>query len=100
MVVTKTAGRHLQVAQRTVVIGRIRKDASLYSLPPEYCGNGRRRKYGEKFPTPEQVRADPEIRWKTGNLWAAGKEHEVRYKEVGPLLWKSGVFPLKQKGTT
>lgn len=75
---------------RTVVIGRIRKDACLYALPPEYSGKGRRRKYGERLPTPEQIRKAPCISWQECDVWAAGKVHRVRYKDAGPVLWKIG----------
>jgi hypothetical protein len=86
-----------QVPQETVVVGRIRKDACLYSLPPPYPGRGRRRKYGDRLPTPEEIRKDPSVPWKEGEFWAAGKLHRTRYKEVGPLLWRIGAqdHPVK-----
>lgn len=76
------------VPERTVVIGRTRKDVKLFALPGEYCGRGRRLKYGEQLPTPEQIRQDNSIPWQTTEVWAAGKKHVMRYKTVGPVLWK------------
>lgn len=80
----------VDIPDRTVLIGRIRKDAKLCSLPPKYSGKGRRRKYGDDLPTPEQMRKAPCIPWQECDIWAAGKLHRVRYKDVGPILWKTG----------
>lgn len=77
-----------EIPERTVVIGRTRKDVKLYAPPGEYCGRGRRLKYGEQLPTPEQIRQDKSIPWREARVWAAGKEHILRYKTIGPVLWK------------
>jgi hypothetical protein len=42
--------------QRTTLIGRIRKDTKLYKLPEVQSGSGRKRVYGERLPTPEEIR--------------------------------------------
>jgi len=78
---------------RTVLIGRIRGDAKLYRLPePSPAGSpgrGRRRVYGDRAPTPEAYRQDPDTPWETASLFAAGKRHLFRYKTLAPLRWRS-----------
>ncbi len=51
---------------RIDLIGRIRKDARLYKLPTpeqENCGRGRKRAYGDRLPTSEEIRKDQSIPW-------------------------------------
>lgn len=73
--------------ERTVYIGRIRKDAKLYELPVcrEPGGKGRKRVYGKQVPTPEEMRQDESIPWQTAKAWAAGREHSFRVKVAGPF---------------
>ena len=82
----------------TTFIGRMRKDAKLYH-PPVYDGkppNGRRRVYGDRGHTPEELRCDQSIPWQEVKVFAAGKEHSFRVKSLTPLLWRSaGPLPLK-----
>jgi hypothetical protein len=76
--------------ERTVLIGRIRKDARLYDLPtPAAAGRGRRRIYGEPLPTPEAIRQDPSHEWKPVRAWAAGKVHEFDVKIVDAVRWRA-----------
>ena len=74
----------------TALIGRIRKDACLYALPAEEHrhGRGRKRSYGAQLPTPEQIRQDPAIPWKTVRVFAAGRYFDVRIKSIAPVLWR------------
>jgi hypothetical protein len=77
---------------RTVLIGRIRKDAKLCSLPPEKQGSktrGRPRHYGPPVPTPEQLRADLSVPWQLVSISIAGVMHEVRVKVRQNLLWRT-----------
>ena len=72
-------------------IGRIRKDADLYHPPvsdPAAPSTGRPRFYGEKAPTPEQLRQDENEPWITVSAFAAGKVHEFRVKTMDKVLWK------------
>ncbi len=80
-----------QLPERTTLIGRIRADAQLHRLPgPRDEGaRGRRPSYGAALPTPEQIRQDPAIPWHTAQIYAAGKVHQMRYKTVGPVLWRA-----------
>ena len=73
----------------TVLIGRIRHDAKLHLLPATAAtGRGRRRRYGERAPTPEQLRQDETVPWQTVEAYAAGKRHHFRIKTLGPLRWR------------
>jgi hypothetical protein len=76
---------------RTILIGRIRKDARLYALPTaeqENHGRGRRRCYGLRLPTPEQWRQDESLPWQSVRAFAAGKVHEFQIKFITPLRRK------------
>lgn len=76
--------------ERTTLIGRIRKDAKLFSLPrPEdQAPVGTRRRYGDRLPTPEEIRRDEHIAWQEVEAFAAGKTHTFRVKTLAPVLWK------------
>jgi len=76
---------------RTILVGRIRKDARLYALPTaeeENRGRGRRRCYGQLLPTPEQWRRDEALPWQSVRAFAAGNFHEFQIKCITPLRWK------------
>ena len=77
--------------ERIDLIGRIRKDARLYTLPTpeqENCGRGRKRAYGDRLPTPEELRHDQTIPWINVRAHAAGKEHVFNVKHIAPCRWK------------
>jgi len=78
------------IPERTVIIGRIRKDARLFERPAVSgaLGRGRPRVYGKALPTPEQIRQDESIPWQQVQAYAAGKLHCFDVKTVGPLRWK------------
>ena len=80
--------------ERTGLIGRIRGDAKLYRppIPKEAGAKGRKKWYGERVPTPEEIRLDDSIPWTTVNVFAAGKIHETRIKAVAPLLWRAAGY--------
>ena len=75
----------------TILIGRIRKDASLFQVPEEMTGvmRGRKKYYGDRLPTPEEVRQDESIPWQTVRAFAAGKWHEFKLKTMPTVRWKS-----------
>lgn len=75
-----------QIPQRTVIIGRIRKDARVYQLPATQPTVGRKRKYGSQLPTPEQLLKDPTRPFETVEAFAAGKKHLFKVKQVGPVV--------------
>lgn len=79
------------IPEGTTLIGRIRKDASLFQVPEKTSlfSRGRKKYYGERLPTPEQARKDPSIPWQKITAFAAGKYHEFEIKTLAPVRWKS-----------
>jgi hypothetical protein len=80
------------IPQRTVLIGRIRKDAKLYEPPCSSdtpTGRGRPRVYGKQLPTPEQIRQDEKVPWQQVTSYAAGRTHSFDVKVVGPVRWRA-----------
>jgi len=78
--------------ERTVLIGRLRKDAKLFHPPPcaqEPRGKGRKLQYWPPAPTPEQIRQDDSIPWQAAPVHAAGMVHNMRVKTVSPLRWRA-----------
>jgi len=78
---------------RVVLIGRVRKDIRLYAPAPpqpQAAGKGRKASYGRLLPTPEQLRQDAATPWQRCPIFAAGKRHELNYKTLAPVLWRSG----------
>jgi len=78
------------IPSNTAIIGRIRKDASLFASPESEGGirRGRKKYYGAKLPTPEQIRQDESIPWQQVRAYAAGKMHEFDVKVMTPIRWK------------
>lgn len=75
---------------RTVVVGRIRADAKLYHLPASSEGKpGRNLVYGNRAPTPEELRQDASVTWQQLDAYAAGKIHTFKVKTMSPLRWRS-----------
>jgi hypothetical protein len=74
------------IPERTIIIGRIRKDAVIHQLPQAQPALGRKRKYGPLLPTPEQLLKDPNVPWQSVRAFAAGKFHEFKVKKLGPVL--------------
>ena len=76
--------------ENIVVIARARKDVNIFTPVIEKNAKGRRKKYGERLPTPETIRKDDNYTWETAHIFGAGKFHELRYKSIAPVLWKKG----------
>jgi hypothetical protein len=70
-----------QVPERTTLIGRVRKDAVFY-FPPTQPERGRKRKYGQRCPTPEALLKDASQPWQPVAAYAAGKRYEFRVKTL------------------
>lgn len=81
-----TVLRHLP--DRTVLIGRVRKDAALYFAPATQKEKGRKKTYGEKAPTPEALRKDESISWQSVEAFATGKSHGFQIKTRTELKWR------------
>lgn len=73
----------------TTVIGRIRSDAKLHYLPEEQPEKGRKRVYGERAPTPEELRKNDQYPWQDIEVFYAGKKRSLRAKRLGPLRWSA-----------
>lgn len=73
----------------TTLIGRIRKDAKLYAKPDEPQGRGRRRVYGKELPTPEQIRQEESIPWRTVRARASGKWRDFQVKSLEGVRWRA-----------
>jgi hypothetical protein len=71
----------------TILIGRVRKDARLFSTPLPRHGRGRPRWFGAPLPTPEQFRQDNSIPWSRVEAFGAGKLHSFEVKTVAPVRW-------------
>lgn len=75
---------------RTLAVGRIRSDAKLYHLPAPSDGKpGRHRVYGQRAPTPEELRQDNAVPWQHVEAFAAGKTHPFKIKTLTPVRWRS-----------
>ena len=80
-----------ELPRHTAMIGRIRADAVLHPPPEPGAApvRGRHRSYGKSVLTPEGVRQDDSIPWQTTRIYAASKVHDLKFKSVGPLLWRA-----------
>ncbi|MCZ7383401.1 MAG: transposase, partial [Candidatus Methanoperedens sp.] len=68
------------------IVARARKDAVLCFRAPA----GSRRFYAPDKFTPEQVRQNDNLAWKTTRIFYGGKRRRVRYKEVPQVYWQGG----------
>ena len=68
------------------LIARARKDIVLCYRAEQ----GSRRFYGTTKFTPEQVRQDEAIPWRTTKIFYGGKRRKVDYKEVPEVCWQGG----------
>jgi len=74
-----------QLPTDTVYIGRIRKDSALFAPPPAQPATGRKRIYGDKALTPEQLRQAQDQPWQTVKAYACGKTHEFKVKVLADV---------------
>jgi len=80
-----------------IIIGRVRKDLKIFSLPEPILGRkGRNRTYGAPLPTPEEIRQSEAYPWRKVEAWAAGKVHEFQLKCIPNIQWrKAGAQDLQ-----
>lgn len=71
-----------QLPSNVVFIGGMRPDAALTALPlpKDQLPKGRRRKRGERLPTPAQLAKAPSQRWKKLDVHIYGKDTTIEYK--------------------
>jgi hypothetical protein len=74
---------------RCILISRTRRDLLLYEPAEEMTRRGRKRIYGRRLPTPDDIRRDESHMWCRCTVFASGRWHELRYKSLGDVLWKS-----------
>jgi hypothetical protein len=74
----------LKTLPRIEIVGRCRKDARL-CFPAEG-----RRIYGKERFSPEAVRQNESIPWQTCRIHFGSAWRDIRYKEVGNILWQRG----------
>lgn len=74
-----------QLPERTVLVGRVRKDSAFFYPPESQPERGRKRKYGLRCPTPEALLKDPTVPWQTVKAHAAGQTYEFKVKTLGPV---------------
>jgi hypothetical protein len=76
------------VPERTVLIGRLRKDAVLHFPPQAQPQKGRKRKYGSLAPTPEQLLQDQTTPWQEVRARACGQRHAFKIKRLEAVLMR------------
>lgn len=69
----------------TSALVRTAKNRVLKQLPPPYSGRGRRRKYGERTPAPQDYLTEREG-WQTFSVPVRGHERRMVARVEGPLL--------------
>lgn len=74
--------------ERTTLVGRIRKDTVLNEIPEKGKGAGRNRIYGQRLPTPEDIRRSKEYPWASVVAYAAGRPHHFDVKVVKGIRWR------------
>ena len=79
-----TVLRH--IPERTVLVGRVRKDSAFYYPPASQPERGRKRKYGLRCPTPEALLKDQTVPWQPVRAHAAGQTYEFKLKTLGPVF--------------
>lgn len=77
-----------ELPENVTLIGRVRKDTRLHKIPDTGNKTGRRRVYGERIPTPEEIRQSDNINWQEVKGWVAGKKHVFNVKVVKGLRWE------------
>jgi hypothetical protein len=71
---------------RVDLLGRTRKDIVLFT--PAQPGG--RRIYGDRLPTPDEIRVDPSRPYQSVTCHYGGDWRTVRYKELSNVLWRRG----------
>jgi len=73
---------------RCLVLARCRKDAKLCFAANDPAHP--RKKYADEKFTPESIRQDDSIPYRSGKFFIGGKYRKIRYKEVQNVLWQRG----------
>jgi hypothetical protein len=70
----------------STIITRIRKDTVLHWPTEGQPATGRRRIYGQRAPTPEELRQDETIPWQRVRAFACGRVHQFKVKGLRGVL--------------
>ena len=73
---------------RCFVLARCRKDAKLCFAANDPAHP--KKKYADEKFTPESIRQDDSIPYRSGKFFIGGKYRKIRYKEVQNVLWQRG----------
>lgn len=86
-----------EVPERTTLIGRVRKDSVFFYPPQQQRSLGRKRKYGLRCPTPEELLKDEKVPFKNVELYYAGKRQSLQIKTLDPVYTQmdKGQKPLR-----
>jgi len=79
-----------QLPEKVIPIARARKDLKLFK--PANEAMRAKRVYGERLPTPDQIRKDDAYPWIDTQIFFTGKYRNIRYKTVTPVLWQTGTL--------
>ena len=74
-----------ELPERTTIVGRVRKDARFFYPPDQQPERGRKRKYGPRCPTPEELLKDETVPWQKVQAYAAGQQYSFEVKTLGPV---------------
>jgi hypothetical protein len=69
----------------TTALVRTARNRKLMHLPPPYAGRGRRRKYGERAPAPQDYLSEREG-WKSFSVAVRGQQRRMVARVEGPFL--------------
>jgi hypothetical protein len=72
--------------KETTVITRIRKDTALFWPVEQQPPTGRRRIYGQRAPTPQDLRVDESKPWQRVRAFACGGMHQFKVKRLQGVL--------------
>src|SRR5258708_2181194 len=88
---------------RTVMLVRAAKNRVLYDPAPAYAGRGRKRKYGQRAPAPQDYLKAREG-WKSLSLTVRGHSRRMVYRVEGPFVRRGAntvpVFLIVVRGQT
>lgn len=83
--------RHLPA--NAALISRMTMKAALFELPPAaHAGRGRRRKKGQRLPSPEQMTQATSRSWVKTTVWIYGRKVKIWYQSLD-ALWYSSAGP-------
>ena len=74
--------------ENTIPIVRARKDLRIFK--PADDSMRKNRVYGERLPTPDEIRKDDSYPWEEAKIFHAGEYRKIRFKTVTPVLWQTG----------